>query len=190
METNDSVWKYYQPGFVDELYVPYLRTITKDPWGNNVSINTWENQGCPQLVSDDLVRKNWGLRFQRLFDTDPCPLGWISGPDGYCFREPIKHERVFYTDKSFIAKRQHWDAYTTKTPTANGQGDWRVSQETDLRSVNPYTGKYTIYYPGVDTKARVRYAKPIKDDINQYDDSWSLPTQRSYGALPTSDSYL
>ena len=188
METNQSVWKYYQPGYVNEEFVPYLRTIVTDPVGHRVSINTWEKQGCPQLISNDLVRKDWGLRFQRLFDTDPCPLGWVSGPDGYCFREPIKHERVFYTDKSFIAKRQFWDGYTTDAPKARDGGP--VSQQTDLRSVNPYTGRYTVYYPGVDTKARVRYAPPIKDDLDQYDTSWSLPVQRSYGALPTKDSYL
>jgi hypothetical protein len=188
METNDSVWKYYQKGFVDELYVPYLRSIVKDPMNNNVSINTWSNQGCSELVSEDLVRKDWGLRFQRMFDTDPCPLGWVSGPDGYCFREPLKHERVFYTNKAFIAKRQYWDGYGQPQPKAPSGSP--ISQETDLRSVNPYTGNYTVYYPGIDTKARVTYAKPIKSDLDQYDTSWSLPPQRSYQYLPTSDSYL
>lgn len=183
MDANGSVWQRYQPGYVDPEFVPYLRSIINDPYGNKVSINTWEKQGCPQLVSEDLVRKNWGLRFQRQFDTDPCPLGWISGPDGYCFREPLKNERVFYTDKAFIAKRQHWDGYTK-------QLDRDISQSTDMRSVNPLTGKYTVYYRSVDSKADTRYAKPIVPDRIQYDNSWYLQPRSRYGELSTRDSYL
>lgn len=188
METNNSVWKYYQEGFVDELYVPYLRKIVTDPRGNKVSINTWEKQGCPQLVDPDLVRKDWGLRFQRLFDTDPCPLGWTSGPDGYCFREPLKHERIFYGEKAFLPKIQFWDGYANGVSRPGPSPT--VSEPTDMRSVNPLTGQYTIYYPGVDNTANVRYGKPIVNDDIQYDNRWSLPVRRKYAALPTKDSYL
>ena len=192
METNISGWKYYQPGYVHEEFVPYLRKIITDKSGNKISINTWKHQGNPELIDDALVRKNWGLRFQKQFTQDPCPLGWTDGPDGYCFRNSIaepKNERIFYTDKAFIAKRQYWDGYAEEV-TNPGPLEPLVSQETDMRSVNPYTGLYTIYYPGVDSTANTRYAKPIRPRDVQYDDSWSLPQRRRYAALPTKDSYL
>src|SRR5437868_4272621 len=127
METNLSVWDYYQPGFVHPEFVPYLREKVKDGWGNTVSINTWEKQGCvPSMVEPALVRVNKGLTFQKMFDSDPCPNGFTKAADSYCVREPLKGEPVFYTDKAFVAKRQFWNGYGDINP-----GPRRVSEQTD-----------------------------------------------------------
>jgi hypothetical protein len=186
METNQPVWERYNPGYVDEEFVPYLRDKVQDDWGNTVSINMWEKQGCvPSLVEPALIRKNWGLRFMRQFDSDPCPNGFMGAGDSYCVREPLKFEPVFYTDKSFIAKRQFWDGYALANP-----GVRRVSEQTDLRSVNPLTGQYTVYYNPSQWSARRRYAYPVPDTSQQYDRSWYLPVERGYAKSATTDSYL
>jgi len=186
MDTNQSVWSYYQPGYVNELFVPYLRDKVPDAWGNTVSINPWERQGCvPSLVEPALVRVNKGLTFQRMFDSDPCPNGFTKADDSYCVREPLRGEPVFYTDKSFIAKRQFWDGYGVANPGAR-----RISEQSDMRSVNPLTGQYTVYFQPSQWSARRRYVSPLPDTSQQYDRSWYLPTERGYASLQTKDSYL
>lgn len=186
MESNTSVWKRYQPGFVDEDFVPYLRENVVSNDGHIVSINKWKKQKCVgTMLEPALIRKNKGLTFQRMFDSDPCPNGFVRGPDGYCMREPLKHEPIFYTDKAFIAKRQFWDGYGI-----NPQGHRRISEQTDLRSVNPITGQYTIYYNPLERNVEQRYAHPVPDTRYQYDQSWYLPPKRNYMLSPTSDSYL
>jgi len=194
MDTNISGWKYYQPGYIHEEFVPYMRDIIQDPWGHYISINTWKQNGCPLEVDPRLVRINRSLAFQKMFDTDPCPNGFMSmpgprGKDGYCMREPLKGEPVFYTNKAFIAKHQYWDGYTNGTPS-DMELQNRPSEPTDLRSVNPFTGMYTIYYPGKERDAPIRYARPLVDERIQYDHNWSLPERKGYASLPTTDSYL
>jgi hypothetical protein len=186
MKTNQPVWARYNPGYVDEEFVPYLRDKVPDAWGNIVSINNWEQQGCEGgMVEPALVRKNWGLRFQRMFDSDPCPNGFMKTEDSYCVREPLKGEPVFYTPKSFIARRQFWDGYATANPGAR-----RVSEQTDLRSVNPLTGDYTVYYGASQWSAPRKYSYPVPDTRFQYDRSWYLPADRGYARSATTDSYI
>jgi hypothetical protein len=190
MDTNTSVWSYYQPGFIHPEYVPYLKKKVKDGWGNEVEINTWKHQGCDGLVEPALVRVNKGLTFQRMFDTDPCPNGWKKAAESYCVREPLKHEPVFYTDKAFIAKRQFFDGYTANGVRGKIDSLPKASSQTDLRSVNPFTGTYVVYYPGGQFSAQPRYASPRIDDKKQYDTKWSLPSERGYAQASTTDSYL
>lgn len=195
MEGNFSAWDYYQPGWVHPEFQPYVRTKVRDRWGNTVSINNWEKQGCSELVNPALVRANWGMTFQKLFESDPCPNGFTRAAEGYCVQEPLKHQPVFYTDKAFIAKRQFWNGY--------GQGDdapRRISEQTDMRSVNPLTGKYEVYFqPRVSRSTniegernRVRYSRPfsVYPEKEKYDHSWGLAQQRGYQSNPTADSYL
>jgi hypothetical protein len=186
METNTPVFARYQKGYIDELFVPYLREKVEDAWGNIVSINPWEKQGCMgTLVEKSLVRINKGLTFQRMFDSDPCPSGFTKGPDSYCFREPLKGEPVYYTNKAFVAKRQFWDGYANNNP-----GPRRISEQTDMRSVNPLTGLYTVYYNPSQWSAPRKYSYPVPDTKHQYDRSWNLPVDRGYANLPAKDSYL
>jgi hypothetical protein len=183
---HGAVWTYYQPGYVPAEYVPYQRKLTKDRWGNVVSINTWEKQGCPGAVQPELVRVNKGLTFQKMYTDDPCPDGFRSVQDGYCVRDADPDEtRVFYTDKAFIPQKQFWNGYGVRPV-----GPRRISQPTDLRSVDPFTGEYKIYYSPSAWSDQRRYARPIKSTKNQYDDSWGLASHGGYQISPTKDSYL
>jgi hypothetical protein len=185
MKNNVSVWDYYQPNFVAPEYAPYLRRYVQDRDGNTISINTWEKQGCGDLVAPELVRANKGMTFQKLFESDPCPTGFKKAPMGYCVEEPLRHQPVFYTDKAFIAKRQFWEGYTTPVPD-------RISEQFDMRSVNPLTGQYDIPYLSVVQGSHVRYSRPFSvfPEKEKFDHSWNLPRERQYRGLPTGDSYL
>ncbi len=196
METNQSVWKRYQKGYVDDAYVPYLREIVNDSRGNKVSINKWEKQGCVGgLIDPALVRVNKGLTFQRMFEDDPCPSGFkkdVNEPS-YCVRIPPRHEQVFFTDKAFIPQNQYWPGYSDGNATRNSGGSVPKSSNTfDLRSVNPLTGNYTVYYnsSGGESGKQTRYSQPVLDSRNQYDTSWYLNRPSSYATLHTTDSYL
>lgn len=163
MDYNESVWHYYQPGYVHPAFVPYMVSPVRDPWGNVVEVNTWNNQGYADgSVNPALVRRNWGMKFMKQFDTDPCPMGFAPAPGGYCTEVEIEHEPVFYTDKAFLTKNQYWNSYVE-----DGTKPRRISSSFDLRSVNPLTGRYTVYY------------QPNLAD-----------TGITYGLSPTSDSYL
>ncbi len=191
MKTNTGVWSAYQPGYVHPEYVPYLRKKTFDKWGNEVQINTWEKQGDPTFVEPALVRVNKGLTFQLQFSNDPCPNGFSKADNSYCVRQPLKHEQVFYTDKAFLPKRQYWGGYADDEAISNtSDGKRQTSNTFDLRSVNPFTGNYTVYYPGHTSAAPVRYGKPVINTRKQYDQSWDLPAKRGYATLHTNDSYL
>ena len=192
MEDNTSVWDYYQQGFVHPGYVPYLHKIVTDKWGNKVKINEWERQGSPSMVAPELVRRNKGMTFQRMFETDPCPPGWtkVPGNTGYCVQKELKHEPVFYTDKAFIAKRQYWRGYTDGTQAeAESRSTRRISEQTDLRSVNPLTGQYTIYYKPVESAANTRYTPPVPPP-GKFDQTWNLERDRKFQPLDVKDSYL
>jgi hypothetical protein len=199
METNESVWTRYQPGYIDDLYFPFHRTKQTDRWGNEVSINKWEKQGCVgSLVEPALVRVNKGLTFQRMFDTDPCPSGFVKSKEepSYCVRVTPKHEQVFYTDKAFIPKRQYWAGYSASEGTRNStlepdKGGVRPPSNTfDMRTVSPFTGNYTIYYESNKASSPVRYGRPIMETRKQYDQSWYLDRTGSYATLDATDSYL
>lgn len=193
MNVNLSVWQRYQPGFVDPEYVPYMRERTKDRWGNEVEINRWEVQGPETMVQPELVRINKGMTFQRMFEEDPCPVGWTKNPgasDAYCYQAPLRHEPVFYTDKAFIAKNQYFGGSTDSGGVLNrNQSARQISEQSDLRSVNPLTGDYTVYYQPVSSSAKVRYTNPSPSGV-KYDTSWNLSRQQGYATLATPDSYL
>lgn len=169
MDINQSVWDMYQPGYVDPMYVPYLRYEIRDPWNNKVNINKWEyqtlgpNGGPSGMVDPILLRKNWGSDFMNMFQDDPCPYPYEKTEGGRCVRKVDYHEPVFYTDKSFIPQYQHFQAYST-CPVP----DRRISEQTDLRSVSPLTGQYVVYF------------KPVN---SSYGDT-------KYGQVCTKDSYL
>jgi hypothetical protein len=194
MDDNVSVWDYYQPGFVHPGYVPYLRKNIKDKWGNTVNVNTWEKQGPPGMVAPELVRINKGMSFMRMFESDPCPPGWEKVPDdsAMCVQRKLKHEPIFYSDKAFIAKRQYWKG--TAVQIADPRYDRRVSEQTDLRSVNPLTGQYTIYYKPVESSAHTKYGFPLQSqsakEPGKYDQNWNLPRDEKYLGVATKDSYL
>lgn len=181
MEHDQTIWQMYQPGYVDPMYVPYMRTYVKDPWGNKISTNPWQVQslnpdtpipvdqfrgqngyigGPTGIVDPALFRLNWGMSFMNMFQDDPCPQGYEKAEGGYCVKYNRDAEAVFYTDKAFVPKNQYFDSYVNTSLQER-----RVSEQTDLRSVNPLTGRYTVYYrPNVSDTRATRYGKmPIKD---------------------------
>ena len=188
---NGSVWKHYQPGFIDDLYVPYLRETTTDAWGNKVEINNWKEPMPPTMVQPELVRINRGLSFMKLFSTDPCPVGWVSDKQnlGYCVTEPLRHESVFYTDKAFIPQKQYFDGPAENGVVQRNGGYRRISEQTDMRSVNPLNGQYTVYYQPVQSSAPIRYVNPTPSD-DMFDGSWNKARQGRYASMPSKDSLL
>ena len=117
------------------------------------------------VVNPDLVRAGWDVGFQLLHPQDPCPDGWQKEADGWCRRQEQPYEPVFYTDKAFIARTQFPNGYSRPY-----RGERRrISEQTDLRSVNPLTGQYQVsFQPVVHRKT----------------------TSTNYGGLPSKDSYL
>jgi hypothetical protein len=202
MLTNTSVWTRYQPGYIDELVAPFQRKKVIDRWGNEVSINTWEklppvpSPECPGLIEPALLRVNKGLTFQRMFETDPCPSGFVKSKEepSYCVRVTPKHEQVFYSDKAFIPKRQYWKGYSDGNATRNSssgpEAQRSPSSPFDMRTVDPFTGNYTIYYESNKSASQTRYGKPITSTRKQYDRSWYLDRTAQYATLDTTDSYL
>jgi hypothetical protein len=173
MNHNTSVWDRYRPGFVDPLYVPYIKTEIKDSKGNSVPVNTWQKIGYSNgLVNPDIVRINWGLSFTRKHASDPCPVGFISGDGGFCFPLKPEHEPVFYTDKAFIAKRQFFRGYQTDEKHQQR----KISDSFDMRSVSPFTGTYTTFYDG------------SRD--HSYTGNSNSRNKTKYGRQPTRDNYL
>jgi hypothetical protein len=174
MDTNLPVWKYYEKGYVHPDFVPYLRenvpvgdrrfvasndlkltSLSKEVGPRYANVNTWLREAPSNLVNDSLVRKGWGMAFIRQHAGDPCPTGFDSAPGGYCVERKKDHVPVFYSEEAFLAKNQFWDSYGSDVP--------RISQSTDMRSVNPLTGEYTVYFhsKGVNDS---RYRKmPSKD---------------------------
>ena len=192
MNTNLSVWHYYQNGFIHPDYAPYIRDRIQDENGNIIEINRTKRQGSRDTVEPYLVRRDKGMKFMRIFNDDPCPVGWKKAPDSMCVADKRNQEPVFFTEKAFIAKNQYWNGYATDEQR-------NVSEPTDLRSVNPLTGLYTVYYAPHKSNDRRRYVNPVRPDRNipldiqtkiQYDQSWGLPVQSSYKTLGSKDSFI
>jgi hypothetical protein len=188
MQTNESVWQYYNPGYVHPDFQPYVRTkvplkdetgrtatsfkpnYSKDTDNNNgndevcyVEMNPWKRQGCATgLTNPYLVRKGWNMSFQLKHASYPCPAGFEKTQDGWCYAIEPEYEPVFYTNKAFIPQNQFWDGYVD-----NSKYRKAISDTFDMRSINPSTGKYTVYY-------------------HSHED----PKQTLYGKYETSDSYL
>lgn len=194
MLSNTSIWSRYQPGFIDPSYVPYVKKEVTDKFGNQIKINTWKKQGCDSLVEPALVRVNKGLTFQRMFDSDPCPSGFVKSKEepSYCVRVTPKHEQIFYTDKAFIPKRQYWDGYSDSEAIRNSEPMYPRAPSTnfDMRTVHPLTGDYTIYYESNPSQSQTRYSRPKIETRKQYDESWYLPRKGQHAVLNASDCYL
>lgn len=183
MEINLPVWGYYPPDnsyFVDPLYVPYQRELTpvcdpdatscksnsgnvcKDP--EICEVNTWKQQGYPDaLVHPELVRKAWGLSFQKMHpDKDvTCPEGWSPGEDGWCFENKPEWEGTFYTKDAFVPKYQYFGSYA---PGLKNNYCTKKINHFDMKSVNPWTGNYTIYHNARPANNRENYGHlPSKD---------------------------
>lgn len=167
MEVNLPVWDYYPKNdkvYIDPLYVPYQNVPVKV--GDNVCpLNPWKKQGSDLSVNPALVRKCWGLDFQKMHpDKDRfCPVGWTPDKDGWCVSSEPEFEGTFYTDKQFAPKYQYWDSYAPriKEPIK------RQLNNFDNRSINPFTGDYVMYHN----------SKPSSN-------------RSKYGHLPSKDSYL
>lgn len=169
MDHNTSIWDRYRSGFVDPLYVPYIKTEIKDPKGNSIPVNTWQKIGYSNgLVNPDISRINWSLSFARKHASDPCPPGFVSGDGGFCFPLKPEYEPVFYTKKAFIPKRQFFRGYQEEKR--------RVSDSFDMRSISPFTGEYTTYYRG--------------SRGDSYVSNSNSRNRTKYGKQPTRDSYL
>jgi hypothetical protein len=189
---NGSVWKHYQPGFVDDTFIPYLRERTEDAWGNQVEINMWKDSLPATTVQPELVRINKGMSFMKMFEEDPCPVGFQKDPVnmGYCIKEELRHEPVFYTEKAFIPLKQYFNGPADNGGVRKRVEDYRrVSEQTDMRSVNPMNGQYTVYFQPLQSSSNTRYVNPTTGP-EKYDASWNFYRQSSYAKMATGDSYL
>ena len=164
MEVQLPVWKYYPQNdqyFIDPLYVPYTRTLVNTP-GGVCGRNTWKKQGYADgFVHPELVRKGWGLGFQLLHaDKDPCPEGWTKGVDGWCVENEPEFQGTLYTDKAFVPRYQYWDSYAPKLINPRAK---QIS-EFDMKSVNPYTGNYVVYFNPKPSETRIKYGSLASKD--------------------------
>jgi len=169
MEVNLPVWKYYDSGFVDPLYVPYQRKPVKsyEPVSGEPQIcptNTWVNQGYADgLVHPELVREGWGLDFQLMHpDKDPCPHGWIKGQNGMCHAEEPEFQGTLYTDRAHVPKYQYWGGYAPK----NDNTRMREISQFDRKSIHPETGHYLVSHRPHHASQRGKYGRlPSKDSF-------------------------
>lgn len=140
MQVNNSVWDVYKPGYIDPLYEPYQKhSVYAYPelgQSCNIKLNSWARQGPPEMVYPELVRNGWGKSFQRMFSYDPCPGGWVKGPDNWCIEEKQEFTPIFYTDKAFIPKNQYWNSYA---PQLRSKGrKWRSNYGYEDRLAGGY----------------------------------------------------
>lgn len=148
MDTNLTVWGYYPKDnsyFVDPLYAPYIRKSISSNDGRNgtCQVNTWEKQGSYAFVNPGLVRQGWGLNFQLKHPTDPCPEGWTKEPGGWCrVHQPEYGDHGLYSKDAFIAKYQYHAGYTIP----NKDPIQREFNNSDNKSINPFTGEYVVYH--------------------------------------------
>jgi len=151
MQINQSVWDYYPQDnsrLYDPLYYPYKKEekCCKNPVTGEdeaCQVYPFKEQGCVgSLVNPNLVRRGWGLDFQLLQPGfTPCPNGWTKDKTtGFCVSNSPEFEGTFYTKDAFVPKFQYHSAYC-----ANPRPNLRVS-EFDMRSVNPFTGDYVVYF--------------------------------------------
>jgi hypothetical protein len=167
MDYNQTAWANYNEGYVDPLFVPYMRYNVMDNQGNYVNINKWEVGPEPDVVNPATIRKGWRLNFMNQFGEDACPYPYQKGQDGWCSMDDTRDVPAymgnFYTSNAYIPKRQFWSGYGDISGKPR-----RVSESFDMRSVNPNTGRYTVYYLS-------------KQDVDM---------ESRYAKLPTRDSYL
>ena len=174
MEVNLPVWKYYEDGFVDPMYVPYQKSWTqiRNNCGDCVDwpTNTWQKFPIGGgLASAGQTRRGRGLTFQLEHPDDPCPMGWKRADcgevdTGYCVKEELEFEPVFYTEKAFIPKNQYWNGYDSCSKGYNSEklncpkkGCGIDGDALSMRSISPYTGKW-MPYKGKPNKTTSKYA--------------------------------
>ena len=169
METNLPVWGYYPKDdrfFVDPLYAPYMRNLVRTNDGQVCEVNLTPKMGCPGgTIHPGLVRKGWGLNFQLLHPTDPCPESWTKDKEsGWCFaNEPEFGDHGLYSEDAFVPKYQYWNGYAPRLQNPR----FRELTSFDQKSVSPWSGDYTQQY----------LPKPSSN-------------RGVYGHLPSKDSYL
>ena len=144
VDTNLTVWGYYPKNnqfFIDPIYAPYVRRGIQTDQGV-CPTNTWEKQGSSAFVNEGLVRKGWGLDFQLKHPTDACPEGWTKGEGGWCVsNQPEFGDHGLYSKSAFVPKYQYWDGYAPRFRNPN----IREFNQSDNKSINPYTGDYVVY---------------------------------------------
>jgi hypothetical protein len=163
VEASSPFWTRYSPGYINKDFAFYDREpVELGP--NTVSgvnlayINRFKEMGdYDGLVNKNLVRRDWGMSFQRAHSGYPCPPGWKAGLDGWCVQAPPENEQIFYTDRAFIPKYQYWSGYAE--PELPGGDPRRVSDQTDMRSINPMTGQYTVYFLPHESVGKTKYSK-------------------------------
>lgn len=127
MQFNRSAWDLYPSShgnpidlnfagnYIDPLYAPYHPYW--DPrtgeYGNASQQDTLLNPDR-RSIYPGLVRKGWGLSYQKQFSYDPCAPGWISAknPDGrdsgWCKRQPSYITPIFYSPLGPADKKQQY----------------------------------------------------------------------------------
>lgn len=164
MDVNLSVWDTYLPEYVHPDFVPYLRYDSLD---GLTTYNSWSLQGNPNgLYSPGQVRKGWGQAFQLLHPDDPCPNGTIKDPKtGWCYPEQPENIPIFYSKDAFVPKRQFWNSYVSQPSRDSEKFQPRISSNFDMRSINPYNGKYMVYFNSKTDDSYGRYGKNPTSDL-------------------------
>lgn len=175
MYANLPISAYYPKNdskFIDPMYVPYMDKsllISKNS-KCKTPVNTWPKSGCKHPdIHPDTIRIGWNMDFQRLHPQDKCPAGWKdSGKnDGLCVRvHQGGHESNFFTSSEFAVKYQYFDGYTV-SPKDKEKVDYLNSldphPELQQRSVNPFTGKYVVYFDPPANSISEKYGRaPVK----------------------------
>ena len=172
VDINLPVWDYYPPNnsrYLDNLYLPYLKLaktcnnpVTGEP--EECDVYPFKKQGCVgTLVNENLVRKGWGLDFQMLEPGyNMCPEGWTKDAStGWCTTNEPEFSGTFYSQNAWVPKYQYFDGYA---PQHVGRKP-RVS-EFEMRSINPFTGNYVVYFTSRPSLDPHKYGKlPSKDSL-------------------------
>ena len=145
MKANLPVWSYYPKedlNYTDPLYVPYQKDDVETPNGI-CKVNTWQKTGSKSMVHPELIRRGWGHTFQLMYpDVDPCPVGFSKDNEGFCHPETPEFEGTFYTKDAFVPRWQYFGGYTVQ----RGHEKKPEISEFDLKSVNPWSGKFVVYH--------------------------------------------
>lgn len=125
MEYNNSVWEHYRKGWVDPMYVPYLRK----PEGNHSVYVYPPKNDC---VGPDLIRNGKGWKFQTQFSSYGCPDRWTE-KDGFCVQTSSNPTSLY------LAKHPDYEARKLYSKPSGS-----------LRNISfdPETGKRVEYIKG------------------------------------------